>query len=117
MIADYWAAALGRQLINRTDGGPEVTFSSIVNNSNFQSNDMPFPLVVADGRRHGEYIISLNATLYEISPYEFGSWDERVNLFVPTQYVGSNLDNGKAAINNTCVERFDNAAYTASRRY
>lgn len=109
-LADYWASALGRQLINRTDGGPETTFSSIVNTTSFQSHDQPFPLVVIDSRRPGEFIINLNSTVYEISPYEFGTWDSRVNLFVPTQYVGSNLTDGKATHGNVCVNNFDNAA-------
>lgn len=110
VLADYWGAALGRQLINRTDGGPEITFSSITNTSSFQSYIQPFPLVVIDSRRPGELIINTNSTIYEISPYEFGTWDNRVNLFVPTRYVGSNLTDGVATNGNICVERFDNAA-------
>jgi lysophospholipase len=109
-VADYWAAALGRQLINRTDGGPEVVFSSIQNTSSFQSFDQPFPIVVIDSRRSGEYIVNINSTLYEVSPYEFGTFDSRINLFVPTKYVGSNLTDSKATNDNICVERFENAA-------
>jgi len=74
-------------------------------------------LIVIDSRRPGEYIINTNSTLYEISPYEFGTWDERVNLFIPTQYVGSNLTNGVATNNNICVNRFDNAASIATESY
>jgi lysophospholipase len=82
-----------------------------VNTSSFQSYDQPFPLVVVDSRRPGEYTINLNSTVYEISPYEFGTWDSRVNLFTPTQYLGSNLNNGKPVNGNICVSDFDNAAY------
>src|SRR5436190_11730940 len=110
MLADYWGAALGRQLINRTDGGPDVTFSSIMNTSSFQSYIQPLPLIVMDSRRPNEFIINLNSTIYEISPYEFGTWDQQVNLFVPSRYVGSNLTNASATNGNVCVERFDNAA-------
>lgn len=117
MIADYWAAALGRQLVNRTNGGPEITFSSIVNTSSFQNFSEPFPIVVTDSRRPGELIVNTNSTLYEVSPYEFGTWDSRVNLFIPTQYVGSNLTDGKPTNDNVCVERFDNAAYLPSSRH
>jgi lysophospholipase len=78
---------------------------------------MPFPLIVTDGRRQGEYIINVNSTLYEITPYEFGSWDEHIDLFVPTQYVGSNLSNGLAATDNICVNRFDNAAYARLQQH
>ena len=109
-LADYWAAALGRQLINRTDGGPEVVFSSIQNTSSFLSFDQPFPIVVIDSRRPDEFIININSTVYEVSPYEFGTFDKRINLFVPTKYVGSNLTDDKATNGNICVERFDNAA-------
>lgn len=110
ILADYWAAALGRQLINRTDGGPEVTFSSILNTSSFQTGDQPYPIVVIDSRRPGEVIINTNSTLYEATPYEFGTWDPRVNLFTPTQFIGSNLTDGNPT-NGVCVEQFDNAAY------
>ena len=114
-VADYWAAALGRQLINRTDGGPEVVFSSIQNTSSFQSFDQPFPIVVIDSRRPNEYIISINSTLYEVTPYEFGTFDSRINLFVPTKYIGSNLTDGKATNGSICVERFENAALASLR--
>ena len=108
--ADYWAAALGRQLISRTDGGPEVVFSSIQNTSSFQSFNQPFPIIVVDNRRPREFIINTNSTLYEISPYEVGTFDDRVNLFIPTKYIGSNLTDGNATNDNICLERFDNAA-------
>jgi lysophospholipase len=113
MLADYWGAALGRQLINRTDGGPEVVFSSIQNTSSFQSFDQPFPIVVIDSRRPGEFIVNINSTVYEVSPYDFGTFDDRVNLFVPTKYVGSNLTDGNATNGNICVERFENAAFVS----
>ena len=101
---------MGRQLIDRVNGGPEVTFSSVANTTSFESYMQPFPLIVMDARDPGETILDINSTVYEISPYEFGTWDSRVNLFAPTRYVGSNLTNGTATNGNVCVERFDNAA-------
>lgn len=70
----------------------------------------PFPLIVIDGRNPGEVIVDINSTVYEISPYEFGTWDSDINLFVPSRYLGSNLTNGNATNDNVCVEQFDNAA-------
>jgi lysophospholipase len=63
-----------------------------------------------DGRQPTEIIVNINSTLYEISPYEFGTWDNGINLFVLTKYLGSNLTNGVATNGHVCVEQFDNAA-------
>jgi len=116
MLADYWAGALGRQLINGTDGGPETTFSSVANTTSFQSYDQPYPLIVIDSRRPYEFIVNTNSTLFEISPYEFGTFDTRINLFIPTKYVGSNLNNCGSGVGR-CVNRFDNAAYINLTNY
>ena len=110
-ITDFWGLALSQQLVNPATGGLNITFSSIANMTSFKSRDMPFPIVIADGRRPDETIISQNTTVYEFSPYEFGTWDADVRAFTPTQYIGSNLTNGKPLIDNTCVNGYDNAGF------
>ena len=81
-----------------------------MNTTSFEDFEQPFPIVVMDSRRPNEVIININSTLYEVSPFEFGTFDERINLFVPTQYVGSNLTDAKPTNDDVCVQRFDNAA-------
>lgn len=106
-ITDYWGRALSYQLVNDTDGGPAYTFSSIALTPDFEQGQTPFPILVADGRAPGEFIVSLNATNFEFNPFEMGSFDSTVFGFVPTRYLASNFSGGKIPSSGHCVEGFD----------
>ncbi|KAI1398781.1 lysophospholipase catalytic domain-containing protein [Hypoxylon fuscum] len=106
-ITDYWGRALSYQLINAPDGGPAYTFSSIADASNFQSADTPMPILVADERRPNTQVVSLNSTVFEFNPWEFGSYDPTVYGFAPTRYVGSNFSGGSIPEDGHCVRGFD----------
>lgn len=110
-VTDYWGRALSYQLVNATDGGPQFTWSSIAEDPNLVSGSIPMPLLVADGRDPGTVILSLNATNYEISPWEMGTFDPTVYGFAPIQYVGSNFSAGVIPQNGSCVEGLDNVGY------
>lgn len=110
-ITDYWGRALSYQLINATDGGPAYTFSSIALDENLISGSIPMPILVADGRAPGTTIVSLNATNYEINPWEMGSFDPTVYGFAPTKYLASNFSGGVVPDDGKCVEGFDNVGY------
>jgi lysophospholipase len=110
-ITDIWARGLSFQLINATDGGPKYTWSSIALTQGFQNADQPFPIVVANARAPGEVIISLNATVFEFTPYEMGTHDPRAFGFVPTQYLGTEFRNGSVVDDDQCVVGFDNAGF------
>lgn len=109
-ITDYWGLALGRQLVNRNMGGVNITWSDIRKMENFRNMSMPFPIVVADGRREGEILAETNATIYEFNPFEFGSWDSVLQLFFPIEYLGTSMDNGKP-VSETCAVGFDYAGF------
>ncbi|KAK3699040.1 Lysophospholipase 1 [Vermiconidia calcicola] len=72
-ITDYWGRALSFQMVAAKNGGPDYTFSSIAEQGWFTSGTAPMPLIVADGRAPGETIIPSNTTVYNFSPFEFGS--------------------------------------------
>ncbi len=110
-ITDYWGRALSFQLVNATNGGPSYTFSSIALEPNFISGSIPMPLLVADERGPSETIVSLNSTVYEINPFELGSWDPTTFGFVPTEFLGSNFSGGVVPSNAQCVRGFDQAGY------
>lgn len=110
-ITDYWGRMLSYQLINATNGGPGFTFSSIANDPDFSAGKVPLPFIVADGRAPGQKIISSNSTIFEFTPWEFGSFDPSLQGFVPLQYVGSNFTNGSVADNQKCIVGFDNAGF------
>jgi lysophospholipase len=71
------------------------------------------PIIIAAERQEGEYVIAENATVWEMTPYEFGAWafgaDEKVRGgFSNMQYLGSDLNNGQP--NGTCYNGFDQAS-------
>lgn len=110
-ITDYWGRALSYQLINAPNGGPAYTWSSIAQSQGFQNASQPFPISIADARRPGEKIISINSSVYEFNPYEMGTWDSTAYGFIPTQYLGTNFTNGRVANQSQCVVGFDNAGF------
>lgn len=107
-LTDYWSRALSRQFVNYTDGGPGITYSSIAKSDDFVSGNMPFPIIVADGRNPGELVISSNATVFEFNPFEFGSFDPTLFAFTPIEYLGTNMTNGVPNNQGVCIRGFDN---------
>ena len=110
-VTDYWGRALSFQLINATNGGPNYTWSSIALDDNFANGQTPLPLLVADARAPGELLVSSNATVYEFSPWEFGTFDPTTYGFAPLEFLGSNFTNGVLPADQQCVRGFDNAGY------
>lgn len=110
-LTDYWGRMLSYQLINATDGGPAYTWSSLADDPDFSEGKAPMPIIVADGRAPNETIISLNATNFEFTPWELGSYDPVLQGFVPLKYVGSEFDNGKLPKDKSCIAGFDNAGF------
>ncbi|KAL5611679.1 hypothetical protein BROUX41_000743 [Berkeleyomyces rouxiae] len=110
-LTDYWGRALAYQLIAAPDGGVAYTISSIANSTEFTQADTPMPIIVSVGREQGTIVISLNSTVFEFSPLEFGSWDESPSAFAPIRYLGTNFTNGSIPTNETCVRGFDSASF------
>ncbi|RKL42815.1 Lysophospholipase [Fusarium oxysporum] len=110
-LTDWWGRALSYQLINDSDGGPAYTFSSIAETSSFKDADTPFPILVADGRAPGDRVISLNATVFEFNPFEFGTWDPTIYGFAPIRYLASNFTNGTISSQGECVRGFDQLGF------
>ena len=109
-ITDYWSRALSRQFFDAPKGGLSLTWSSIADTDQYQNAEHPFPIVVADGRYQGETLIAENATVYEFTPLEFGSFDPQLHAFTPLKYIGTNVTAG-VPDNKTCVAGFDNAGF------
>ncbi|KAF3938856.1 Lysophospholipase [Dactylella cylindrospora] len=110
-LTDLWSVMLSRQFIDKPDGGPNVTFSQVATSDPFTSFQMPFPIFVADGRAPGETLISLNTTVFEINPIEFGSHDPTVYAFTKTKLLGSDLESGRPQEGGRCTNGFDSAAF------
>lgn len=110
-LTDLWGRALSFQLISPVDGGPGDTFSSISKNKDFAAGSTPMPIFVADGRSPGQLIIDGNATVYEINPWELGTFDPTTFAFAPLEFVGSNFSNGALSSSDKCAKGFDNAGF------
>ncbi|KKY19500.1 putative lysophospholipase plb1 [Phaeomoniella chlamydospora] len=110
-ITDYWGRTLSYQLINATSGGPAYTWSSIALDEDFQNGKQPMPVIIADERAPGETLIPGNTTIFEMNPFEFGTWDPTVYGFIPLKYLGTNFTSGSVVNTSSCVVGFDNAGY------
>ncbi|RCK66000.1 Lysophospholipase 3 [Candida viswanathii] len=110
-ITDTWGRALSYQFFSTlNDTGNSLTWSTLQDVDVFQNHEMPFPIVVADGRTPGTYIISANSTVFEFNPFEMGSWDPSVYLFTQVKYLGTDVTDG-VPDNGTCIGGFDNAGF------
>lgn len=54
--------------------------------------------------------IDLNSTVYEMNPWEIGTWDPTTYGFVPLDVLGSNFTDGRLT-NGSCVSGFDNVGF------
>ena len=110
-LTDTWGRALSHQFFPElTAFGERLLWSSIQDIDEFANHEMPFPIVVANGRTPGTQLISGNSTVFEVSPYELGSWDPSLYAFTKTKYLGSKVSDGES-LNGTCVSGFDNAGF------
>jgi lysophospholipase len=110
-LTDPWGRLLSYQLLYGNDGGVSDTLSGLTALSNFTSYNVPYPIITSLGAKtfQGECLPGPNATQYELHPYEFGSWDNGVDAFTQTKYLGTSLSNGVS--NGTCITNYDNLGY------
>jgi lysophospholipase len=108
-IIDSWGRILSYALLTGTDGGVQDTMSSIAQLSNFTSHQAPFPIITALGVQPGQCVPPVNATQYEFTPYEFGSWDAGVDAFVVSEFLGTVMSNGSPK--SSCVTNYDQLGY------
>ncbi|KAF2185317.1 hypothetical protein K469DRAFT_726844 [Zopfia rhizophila CBS 207.26] len=113
-ITDLWGRGLSFQLFNAPDGGPGnegYIFSGIAQDLGFQSASEPLPIVVALEQAPNQLLIPLNSTVYEISPWEIGTFEPPTAAFASLQYVGSNFRAGTIPETENCISGFDNACF------
>jgi lysophospholipase len=123
-LADPWGRFLAFQLFDGTKGGIAKTMSSIVKGSSFARATTPYPIITALGVPEtdlsGPCDPRDNATQYEFTPHEFGSWDRGVKAFTRTETLGTVLSNGQAPASGSCVRGYDNLGYiigTSSNKF
>lgn len=110
-ITDVYGRLLSYKFIdNNENHGAGVTWSDIEDKGFYKSRTAPYPIIVAQGRDSTDRDIKENATLYEITPHEIGSYDPSLRAFANLKYLGTTLDNGKPK-DNKCYTNFDNAGF------
>lgn len=109
-LADLWARLLGYQLLQGLDGGVASTLSGVQSKSNFASHNVPYPIITALNAdlTTGYCVPTANASVWELTPFEYGSWADDVKAFAPTKYMGSSLSKGAAS---TCYNGYDNLGF------
>lgn len=53
---------------------------------------------------------ALNSSVYEINPWELGTWDPTTYGFMPLRFLGSNFRKGRLA-SDICISGFDNVGF------
>lgn len=117
-VTDFWGRMLSAQMFSGADSGSGLHWSDMASSSGMSQYSMPMPILVADSfsamqgsvSNDGNLTVSLNSTIYEITPFEFGSWDPAVSAFIQTRYMGTTTNNGSPAPNK-CVTGFDNIGF------
>ncbi|KAL3229619.1 putative meiotic phospholipase SPO1 [Nakaseomyces bracarensis] len=101
-FTDYWA-----QSLMKNTNSFDVTFNKAVTESaRFKNHTAPVPIIVATSRTG-----SRKNVIFEFTPWEFGSWDSQVSLFMKLQYLGSSITNGTAV---KCFNGLDQLGYIAA---
>lgn len=123
-VTDLWGRMISYHFLNETTRGNFYTnqtshgagqlWSQTYLLPSFQNHTIPFPIVTADSREAGSGItttVSLNSTVYEITPFEFGSWDPGLAAMSPLKFAGTHLTNGLPDNPSACVTGFDQASF------
>jgi lysophospholipase len=112
-LLDGFGLAIGYRLF-KSNGGNNVSFSGLTSTPQFESYEVPFPIITAAETMPDQCTPSYDGRQFEIHPYEFGSWDKGVEAFSSTKYLGTNYSNGEPTSIDSpkgCVQNFDNLAY------
>ncbi|KHJ31959.1 putative lysophospholipase plb1 [Erysiphe necator] len=108
---DFWGRALSFQLIDAPDGGPAYTFSSIALQDDFKDGSIPLPMLVATRSLSKKAQNSVISNVFEMNPFELGTWDTNIAGFAPMEYIGSNFSGGTVPFNDPCVKGFDQVGF------
>ncbi|KIV80847.1 hypothetical protein PV11_08323 [Exophiala sideris] len=119
-VSDYLGRAFANEFVPQPHGGINVTLSGVRNLSNFQNYSMPMPMFQAarltddDIEFYGFKVPYANASLFEMTPFEFGSWigtHGSATGFTPMEYLGTKIHNGQVSNSSACVVGYDRASY------
>ncbi|ANB11418.1 Plb3p [Sugiyamaella lignohabitans] len=108
-LTDIWGRILSQQMISLPDRGASLEWSDMINWDWFKQRQAPYPIFLATDRMPIENLASPDASIFEITPYELGSFDPEVYAFTPLKYLGTELENGVPT--GDCISGYDNAGF------
>lgn len=112
-FVDYWGRALLRKIAPVHKAGGEVQFSS----PKLQNSLTPFPIICTVERDPNTTEDFTDSHVFEFTPFEFGSWDSFLALFVDLRYFGTKMAKGEPVQrsprtnSSLCVKGYDNIAF------
>lgn len=106
-FTDAWARLLSYQFLQGSDGGVSVRLSDVAGYSNMTDYNVPMAIINSNGvdTTAGDCDPENNSTVWEYTPFEFGSWDDDVAAWIPIEYLGT------AANATECTVQFDNLGF------
>lgn len=112
-LIDVYGRIIGYSNLYPPRGGVNTLVSDTRSQPKFVNAQVPFPIMTAIGTIDNTTDCSqmTNATQYEITPFEFGSWDTGVASFMDMKYLGTRMVDGKPAAIALCTTGFDNLGY------
>lgn len=108
-LTDVWARLLSYQLLPGSDGGVGVRLSGVAGYANMTEYKVPMPILNSNGvhAAAGECDPNINSTVWEYTPFAFGSWDDDVAAWIPIEYLGTAAN----ATADNCTTGFDNLGF------
>ncbi|KAF9061930.1 lysophospholipase [Rhodocollybia butyracea] len=98
---------------NSSHGAGQL-WSQIAESTFFVNKEAPFPVVLINS--NGTFDLttqstSLDLPVYEVSPFEFASFDPSISAGADLTFIGTSLSQGVPTDNSSCVVGFDQASF------
>ncbi|KAH9473830.1 hypothetical protein Pst134EA_000893 [Puccinia striiformis f. sp. tritici] len=123
-LVDLWGRVLSYHFLSGVDKssseffggnfsqGLGESFSGFVEFPSFKNYSQPYPIITTlplSRTNPGDFPNPPTSTQFEISPYEFGSYDPVLSSFISTKHLGTRMYSGKPM--ERCALNFDNAGF------
>lgn len=107
-FTDYWGKALLKRLKSEVWSTTNSTSLSeiIATSPKFRDHEAPIPIIVSNCRNG-----FLRNIIFEFTPFEFGSWEKVLRLFIKIPYLGSRIVKG---VSQECIKGYDDIGFIAA---
>ncbi|KAG0680622.1 Lysophospholipase 1 [Pichia californica] len=111
-LLDIYGRILSRYMFEQDDDsyGLNTLWSDLKYSAPFQDYEIPFPIISATGGVDNN-ISDYSLNVFEITPFEFGSFSPLVGGFIPIEILGTSLEAGLPSNFSSCTYDFDNVGF------